>query len=135
MKPALLDTDTVSYFLRGEPAVRDRVAAYLDDYDCLNMSILTYYEIQSGLAYRDNANLLSDFQQFADLNRVFPLTREAANTSARWYAQLRKRGRLIDDVDLLIAGIAETNDLLIVTHNRSHFDRIPELEVEDWMDV
>jgi tRNA(fMet)-specific endonuclease VapC len=48
------------------------------------------------------------------------------------YADLRKRGEPIDDIDLLIAGTAIANGLTLVTNNRKHFDRIAQLEVENW---
>jgi tRNA(fMet)-specific endonuclease VapC len=51
--PALVDTDVLSLFLRGEPTVVKRVGDYLSEHATLNLSIITYYEILSGLAYRD----------------------------------------------------------------------------------
>ena len=39
---------------------------------------------------------------------------------------------MIDEADILIAGIAIANDLLVVTHNLRHFGRIRDLEIEDW---
>lgn len=56
MKAALLDTDILSLFLKGVGPVVERVAAYLQTYDTLSMSIITYYEIVSGLKYRDAHN-------------------------------------------------------------------------------
>jgi tRNA(fMet)-specific endonuclease VapC len=44
-------------------------------------------------------------------------------------------GEPLDDIDLLIAGTAIANGLVLVTHNRQHFDRISGLTVEDWVEV
>ena len=38
----------------------------------------------------------------------------------------------MDDIDLLIAGVAIANGLVMVTHNQNHFGRIPQLECQDW---
>ncbi len=54
------------------------------------------------------------------------------NIAAEIYADLRKGGNLIDDIDILIAGIALANNLILVTRNRRHFERIKNLEIEDW---
>jgi tRNA(fMet)-specific endonuclease VapC len=43
-----------------------------------------------------------------------------------------KTGRLIDDIDILIAGIALSNNLVMVTDNTEHFKRIGGLKVENW---
>ena len=46
---------------------------------------------------------------------------------ARIRARLRRQGQLIPDLDLLIAATAVTHGLTLVTRNRRHFERIPEL--------
>lgn len=132
MEQALLDTDILSYFLRGDHTVYQNVRNYLNIYSDLAISIITYYEIKSGLSYRDSSNQLDSFNQFCELNNILPFTQKAADQAAKWYAQLRKTGDLIDDIDLLIASIAITNELVLVTHNKRHFERIPDLKVQDW---
>lgn len=52
--------------------------------------------------------------------------------SAEIYATLRRSGTPVDDIDLLIAGVAISNDLVLITHNQCHFDRIDGLEWQDW---
>jgi tRNA(fMet)-specific endonuclease VapC len=42
------------------------------------------------------------------------------------------RGTPIDDIDILIAGIAIANNLILVTNNRKDFEKIEGLEIEDW---
>jgi tRNA(fMet)-specific endonuclease VapC len=130
--PALVDTDVLSLFLRGEPAVVKRVGDYLSEHATLNLSIITYYEILSGLAYRDASKQRERFLELVRYNTVLPLTMRACDIAADLYARLRKQGRPVDDIDLLIAGIALEHDFAIATHNISHFERIAELTVDDW---
>lgn len=132
MKAALLDTDILSLFLKGVGPVVERVAAYLQTYDTLSMSIITYYEIVSGLKYRDAHKQLGVFLEFAEQNTWLPLTRQLADVAAELYADLRQRGQPLDDIDLLIASTALANGMVMVTHNRKHFERIVGLEVADW---
>jgi tRNA(fMet)-specific endonuclease VapC len=49
VKPALVDTDILSMFFRGNPIVVSRFEAYLNEHAQINLSIVTYYEILSGL--------------------------------------------------------------------------------------
>ena len=42
---------------------------------------------------------------------------------------LRRQGQLIPDLDLLIAATALAHDLTLVTRNRHHFERIPDLRL------
>jgi len=45
---------------------------------------------------------------------------------------LKKGGVLIEDADILIASIALVEDLVLVTDNIRHFERIKGLEIENW---
>ena len=47
-------------------------------------------------------------------------------------ARLEKRGLMISIKDLQIASIALANNCTLVTHNVREFDRIIELNIEDW---
>lgn len=132
MKPALIDTDILSLFFRGQAAVVRQFQAYLETHEAINLSIITYYEIVSGLKHRNAAKQLAVFIDFAAQNTILPLTPAAADIAAEIYAVLRQQGEPLDDIDLLIAGTAMANELVLVTHNRRHFDRIPGLTVEDW---
>lgn len=132
MKASLVDTNILSLFFRGHHQVIAEFEAYLKEYDSTNFSIITYYEIVSGLKHRDARNQLNLFLKFAAQNTILPLTQEVADVAAEVYADLRKSGQPIDDIDLLIADTAIANGLILVTDNRKHFDRIAQLEVENW---
>lgn len=132
MGPALIDTDILSLFFRGDPNVVARFDAYTAVHDQITTSIITYYEIVSGLKHRDAQKQLALFFDFAAQSNILPLTEESVIHSADLYASLREQGTPVDDIDLLIAGIALANGLVLVTHNRKHFDRLVELQVEDW---
>jgi tRNA(fMet)-specific endonuclease VapC len=132
MKPALIDTNILSFFFRNHSLVVERFQAYLNDYDKINISIITYYEIVSGLKHRDAQKQLTSFQEFVSYNTVLPLSTSSATISADIYANLRNKGTPIDDIDILIAGIAIANDLIIVTNNIRDFGKIENLEIQDW---
>ena len=121
MKPALVDTDILSMFFRGNRIVVSRFEAYLNEHAQINLSIVTYYEIISGLKHRDAQKQLTLFLEFAAQNIILPLTEQSVVLSAP-----------VDDIDLLIAGVAIANNLVLVTHNQRHFNRIEGLEWEDW---
>ena len=132
MKPALIDTNILSFFFPNHSLVIERFQAYLKEYDKINISIITYYEIVSGLKHRDAQKQLTSFQEFVSYNTVLPLTTSSAIISADIYANLRNKGTPIDDIDILIARIAIANDLIIVTNNIRDFGKIENLEIQDW---
>ena len=133
MKPALVDTDILSEFFRGTSKVVANAEKYLQTYDAINFSIITYYEILNGLLYKDARTQLKNFTDFAELNKVLPLTISATKRAAEIYAQLKKDGQPIGHTDCLIAGIALTNGLKLATNNTDHFKRIKGLELINWL--
>ena len=129
MKPAIVDTDILSEFLRGTPKVVENAEKYLQTYDAINFSIITFYEILNGLLYKDAKKQLKKFNDFADLNKILPLTISATKQAAKIFADLKKKGQPIGHTDCLIAGIALTNGLQLVTNNTDHFKRVTDLEL------
>lgn len=132
MKPALIDTDILSEFLRGHEKVVAHVDDYLKEFGHINISIITYYEILNDLLYKDAKKQLEKFEAFVKLNRVIPLTVKTARSAATIQADLRKRGAEIGHTDTLIAGIALTNKMQLVTNNVNHFKRVKGLNVANW---
>lgn len=132
MKLALIDTDILSLFFRGNLAVVARFQTYLAEHSRIQISIVTYYEILSGLKHRDARQQLSQFLAFTAQNTILPLTIASVQQSADFYATPRQQGTPVDDIDLLIAGVAIANNLVLITHNQRHFNRIKVLELQDW---
>lgn len=133
MKAALLDTDVLSAFLRGDPKVMLAAESYLKEHGRFSISVITYYEMFNGLLFRDARKQMGRFQDFVTLNRVLPLTMEAAEAAAHIQANLRKKGTVIGHTDTLIAGIALTSGLHLVTNNTTHFKRVKGLALMNWM--
>jgi tRNA(fMet)-specific endonuclease VapC len=132
MKGALLDTDTISFFLRRDSNVVMNLTDYLTENEAAHISVVTYYEILNGLYFKDAKKQLAAFERFATLNTIVPLTSLIAKKSARIYAELRAAGRVIGHNDVLIAGTALVNDLTLVTNNTRHFAQVAGLDWANW---
>lgn len=63
---------------------------------------------------------------------MLPLTDPIVVIAADVYADLKQRGQLITDADILIAATALYHGLTLVTNNLSHYYRVPGLTVETW---
>jgi len=125
----LLDTNIVSYYLKGDESLKERIS---NNIDSLAISIISYYEIASGLQSINANKRITGFEKFCELIDVVNLDRASILASCQIYSNLKKSGNLIDDIDILIAGIALSNNLVMVTDNTEHFKRISGLKVENW---
>ena len=132
MKSAMLDTDILSEFLRGNPKVINKVDEHLKEFGFINLSIITYYEILNGLLYKDAKKQLSKFENFVELNKVIPMTLRTAKIAATIQADLRKKGAEIGHTGTIIAGIAIASNVQLITNNTDHFKRIKGLEIANW---
>lgn len=133
MKKSLLDTSILIAFLRGEKSVVTKVDTYLDEFDDLSLSIITYYEILRGLRYIGNKRELRDFEELMDKSEIITLDREVIRKASEIYVELKKKGELIGDADILIAASCLFKNMVLVTDNETHFGRIKELEMENWL--
>jgi tRNA(fMet)-specific endonuclease VapC len=125
----LLDTNIISYYLKGMENLKEKIASNIDS---LSISIISYYEIVSGLLSIDANKRINEFEKFCKLMDIINLDKASILASCKIYASLKKSGRLIDDIDILIAGIALSNNLVMITDNDEHFARIDGLKVENW---
>ncbi|KOF03964.1 twitching motility protein PilT [Roseivirga seohaensis subsp. aquiponti] len=132
MTECLVDTDILSFYFRGEPNVFREFTEHLKEYDQINVSIITYFEIIGGLKFKNAQKQLNDFEEFVSNNTIIHLSEESARISGGKYAELRQSGITIGTSDLLIAGIAIENDLTLVTNNEKHYAPINGLNIENW---
>lgn len=127
-----MDTDILSFYFKGDAKVVDSFAKYLQLFDQINISVITYFEITGGLIYKQAQKQLSDFEVFTSNNNIIYISEQSAKISGKLYADLRRQGITIGTSDLLIAGIALENDLTLITNNEKHYTPIPDLRVENW---
>lgn len=89
----------------------------------LAITTITAYEYTRGMAFlgRDPAKVINELRnRFSIIN----LNTESIIKSSQIYADLRKKGQLIPDPDILIASICITNNIPLSTKNTKHFNRL-----------
>jgi predicted nucleic acid-binding protein len=127
----LLDTDTVIYSLKGEPTVEKNLREHF--HDPLKMSVITLMELYYG-AHKSQkiASNLAKIKTLEISFQVIPIGEESAEIFGMTRAQLEKAGSPLDDFDLIIASCALSNNLVLVTNNVRHFQRIEGLKLTNW---
>ena len=133
MKRCTLDTNIISAFLKKDLRVVSRVSNYLESFDRLTINIISYYEILRGLKDLGNEEKLKKFEEFVQENEFISIGKDAVIKAAEIYAYLKKQGNLIEDADILMASIAIVENLVLVTNNIKHFERIEGLATENWL--
>ena len=127
----LLDTDIVIYSLKGHSAVKKNLERNL--HAALKISIVTLMELYYG-AYKSQkvASNMGKIKRIEDAVEIIALGRESAEIYAMLKADLEKVGTPLDDFDLILAACALSHDLVLVTNNVKHFQRIQGLKYVNW---
>jgi tRNA(fMet)-specific endonuclease VapC len=128
----LLDTDTLSFYIKHYPKVVEVAQNYLRHHQFFTFSIITRFEILRGMKASGAATQLKSFDFLCSQNEVLGINDKIIVRAADIYADLYKRGLLILDADILIAATALENSLAVITNNESHFNRITGLEILNW---
>lgn len=132
MSSLTLDTDIVIEILRGNQRVINKLKS-LDRDALVYITGLTVYELYKGVLLIRNEKLERDVEDFIESVEVLQPDPYIEKKAGKIYADLRKRGELINDADILIAATAVINDSVLVTNNIEHFKRIKELKLENWL--
>ncbi len=132
MKKYLLDTNNCIYHMKGLFNLHKKiVAAGIEN--CY-LSEINVAELKYGIECSENKEKNREaMEKFMKLFIILPIS-SCLDTYAAEKARLRKEGNLIDDFDLLIGCTAISNQLILVTRNTKHFERLSNLEIEDWTD-
>ena len=131
----LLDTNIISYWMRGDKRIIDRVKQYVPS--DLSLSTVTLAEILYGIekSPMKKKERRLKIKQISSLLDLYSFDEAAAGHYAIIRAQLERKGMVISERDTQIASIAMANKLIVVTHNVKEFSRIGKLKVEDWAAV
>lgn len=128
----LLDTCTVSDFVKGQPGVLARVKAASPQF--IAISSVTRMEIEFGLQLNpERARKLAPVMEaFLSSITILPFEDADARAAGAIRAALQKQGQPVGAYDVLIAGCALARGLVVVTSNLGEFQRIGGLQVENW---
>ncbi len=128
----LLDTCTVSDFVKGQSGVMARIKATSPK--LIVVSSVTRMEIDYGLAlYSGRARALAPvLEAFFSVVGTVPFDEADAQATAAIRAAMKSKGQPIGAYDALIAGTAVARGLIVVTSNVGEFSRVSGLHVENW---
>lgn len=131
----LFDTDTISNLLskRPSPKLKRRLKKVPPEQQFT--STITVAELYYGVYKSPRAQEFKRRleQEVLPRVRVISFDRRAAEVYGRIRIDLESLGKPLPDPDLMIAAIALSRGLVVITGNIRHFARVPRLKVENWL--
>jgi len=126
----LLDTNICIYFLKGKFGLVETFDKI--GFENLYISEITIAELKFGAAKSNKPEknklvinkLANKFKQIPIFNSLDIFAEEKA--------KLKNEGNIVDDFDLLIGSTAIANEMILVTNNEKHFNRLRNIQIENW---
>lgn len=128
-----LDTDILISFLRGDQEAIDKMSLLRESGEGpLRTTVINAYEMIKGVkqsASRERNEL--QVRRLISALELLDLDSEACESGAAIFSHLKNHGTMVNELDILIAGIVLGNREKLITRDKG-FRRMPELKAEDW---
>jgi predicted nucleic acid-binding protein len=119
------DTDVVIDFFSGIEPIASTIAELIQS-NRLALTSITLFELYAGIKGKRRVRQIDDVVSFIP---VLPFEKQDAETAAKIYTELKQKGKLIGNQDILIAGICINHERPLITRNTEHFSRISNLQL------
>jgi tRNA(fMet)-specific endonuclease VapC len=133
MRRYLLDTGIAGDFINRRRGVHERARQAIADGHRIGIGLPVLAELHYGIEYSDSAerNRVLLQRALADLI-LWPLTEEATEIYGRIRADLRRAGRVIQSVDVMVAAIALSLNRCTVVSSDGDLLAVSGLSVVNW---
>jgi tRNA(fMet)-specific endonuclease VapC len=128
----ILDTSIIVALLKNEEEAKMKISSLETSGERISTTAITAYELLKGaqISSRSEENTAKVRELISTLN-VLGLSMRACEEASTIYKELRNKGSMIGEFDILIAAIARTFEEKLVSRD-DHFKRIEGLEVTSW---
>jgi tRNA(fMet)-specific endonuclease VapC len=138
VRKAVLDTDVLSFILEKRNADLLSISRqYVRVHGFISISAVTVAEVVEGFEHIRNYVAKRDFLKQAEGFEVLAVGVEEGIVAGEIIGTLSRAGQGIGDLDPLVAAVAISNQLPLVTNNWKHYRRIVNLgfplELENWL--
>ena len=127
----LLDTNICIFFLQGKYGIKEKIQE-VGRKNCY-ISEITIAELLYGAAYSNSEKHRHDVEIILETLAIVPIY-NSLPTYADTKAHLRRAGQMIEEFDILIGSSAVHYGYVMVTENVVHFEHIPSIEIENWVE-
>jgi len=128
-----LDTNIVSYYLKGNKSIIERAADEEDNNNTIVIPPIVFFEIKRWLLTINSIKKLMLFETLCSKSGIDCINQKILETASAIFADLQKRGIVLGDNDILIAAYCIHHDFTLVTNNEQHFKHIANLRIVNWL--
>ena len=127
-----LDSNIVSYFLKNDPVIVQKINFEKNKQNKFVVPPMVYFEIQNWLKKNKSKNKAEIFQRIYMDQGIGVIDKEIFDIAVVERLKLQEKSFSIEDDDLLIAAYCIKHKLPLVTNNTKHFKDIEDLQIINW---
>lgn len=128
----LLDTNICIHYFKGQYGLKDKIEKI--GFKNFAISEITLAELIYGAEKSQqkekNTKVVDDFSEKIT---IIPIL-DSLKIYGKEKARLKSIGKIIGDLDLFIGATAIVNDMIMVTRNTREFERLENIQIENWID-
>jgi tRNA(fMet)-specific endonuclease VapC len=130
----LLDTNHLSDAITPVSHVREKIYQACREGNRVGTCLPVLFELEVGIQQTSNPERYRRTLEFLlEKVRVWPLDRNMVRLYGELYLELRDRGRVLSQVDMMLVAMARSMGLTLLTADRD-FEAVPGIHVENWRD-
>lgn len=129
----VLDTNHLSDTLKTVSPVRERIYHTHREGNRVGtcLPVLCEFEVGIQLLKRSESYRRALQQLFREV-RLWPMERDVAEHYGAIYHELKQRGRVLSQVDMMLSALARSMNLVVLTADQD-FEALPDVDVENWL--
>jgi predicted nucleic acid-binding protein len=127
-----LDTNIISYFLKNDASIVQKIREEKDKQNKFVVPPVVYFEILSWLVKNKSKSKMAIFQRIYADQGIGVIDKDIFDIAVTEKIKLQEQGFSIEHDDLLIAAYCLKHRLTLVTNNIRHFKYINGLEIVNW---
>ena len=120
----ILDSNIVSFYIRHDEQIIQKVHDMLLAGHEVLISPIAYYEVKRGLQAIKAEKRLKEFAALCKIFGVGKLDNSLLDFASDIYCELREKKQTVEDADILTAAFCISHGFILVTHNLKHFTNI-----------
>lgn len=126
-----VDTNLIIDILKGDKKLALKLQNLLRIHD-VYISVITLCELYKGAYAHENSIIkTSDVKNIISSFELLGFNEKVCEEFGKMYAKLKKTGKIIPELDLLIASLIKANNLILATRDNKHFKNV-DIKVEVW---
>jgi predicted nucleic acid-binding protein len=129
-----LDSNIVSYFLKNDEVIQNKVNIETNKGNDFVIPPTVYFEIQNWLLKNNSKKRSAIFERIYSKKGIGIIDKTVLDIASKVKMKMQRRGKGISDDDLFIAAYCLKHNLPLVTNNKRHFIEIEGLKILNWVE-